>query len=293
MKKIFTILFMLAFIVGINRTQAQIQFGTGINFGYGCGAAIQEVNSNYNSDSSGAFTDEGIYASYGAGLHGALLLQAKICNMGDAELNIGGFKGKKITYTDYESYGDGDYFSETGTEGACGWFLEPMVRLHTVNEGKCNFYARQGVHVGVGIKNKFSGTTINNYGTFYNNTTEWSGVERGNIALGYTGELGASYAPNDNYEFNLGVYYRGVNVSWKSSSLETYSQTITTQIGTLVSGIDSLDENQREVLYQRTITDKDNEDPDKPSVQLQEFKPYSSYGIRIGFIYQFGAAQNR
>ncbi len=294
MKKNLILSFIFLLLLGFNASQAQVKFGTGISFGYGKGAAIDEVNSNYSIDSAGNETDEGLYHSYGKGFTAALLLTARICNNGDFELNIGGFKGKKFTYTDHEDYGFGQVYNETGTFGACGWFLEPMIRLHTNNEdGQLNYYARQGLLIGLGIKNTTVRNASNSYGQLFNTTTDWTTVDRAKTAFGYTGELGLAYTPNNNYEFNFGIYFRGVNVCWKTSSFTEYSRNTMSGSITSHTGIDSLDVNQKEVIYKKTVSDTDNISDKLPTVLLQDFQPLSSVGLRIGFVYHFGSAVTR
>ncbi len=291
LKSIFCFLFLISF--GTVNTQAQLRLGTGLNLGYGCGAVIDYLSSNYTEDSAGNFTDEVIYGSHAAGLNFGLLLQARICDFGDAEFGFGGFNGRKYTFTSHESYGVNTVNNEIETQKASGWYLEPMVRLHTNNEGKINYYIRQGLFIGMGIKNKITNVSTYEVDTFYSQMIDWKAVDRGRIAIGYTGELGVAYNPNSNYEFNLGVNFRGVNVSMKTRSITDFTQTSMTGSITTVSGIDTLDVNQKETIYKKIVTDTDNITNELPSVQLMDYHTYSTWGIQLRFIYHFGAAVSR
>jgi len=291
MKKTLTFLFGVVCCTLFNNASAQNQPYVGVNLGYGLGAVPAYLGSNYSSPNDSTWNDEIIYGSLGKGLTGGIRIGAPICESADLELNFGGWHGKKYTFTDNSNYFGTDVNS-TMTINSCGWLFEPMIRFRPCHDqdDRLSWYTRQGFLLALGGKNTVV-TNSTSTSTFFTNTSTQTQIEKANMGFGYSGALGAEYKLNDNMSLNLETQFRGFNLSWKSSTITDYSSVSTSGGQSTTVTLADLTVAQKETVYKKSTNNDDNtngSDETKPTVESQEYKPYSSWGFRIGFAIYFG-----
>lgn len=289
MKTFFTLLLIvLCFLT--NTLFAQLKLFGGLDLDCGWSAGCDEINSSYTADSEYKFTDTGIYGSYGAGPSGGLNVGVNICgDPVDVLLAFFYFRGKEISYfTDQSNYGSN--FNGTYSERASGFMLEPKLRFRTNNEGKINFYANAGVLIPLGVKNV---VRTDETSDFYLSTITNHSVLKKNSAmtLGYSGGVGITYNLTSMIALFSELYYRGINIPWKKASFTEYLSTSENPYSSpTTTTLAGLEVSEKEFEYEKEITEDDNTDSDAPRIQLRDYDPLSSWGIKIGLMLMFASS---
>lgn len=270
-----------------NTLLAQLKLFGALDFVCGWSAGCDELNSNFTLNEEYDFTDEGIYGSYGAGPAGGLSLGVNVCgDPVDVLLGFFYFRGKEISYFDRET-AYGFNFNGMYSERVSGFMLEPRLRFRTDLEGKFNFYANAGLLVPVGVKNVITAdeTSVSSFSTMTTNSVL---KQKGGMTLGYSGGVGTTFNFTPIIALFGELYYRGISVPWKNASLTEYTSTSTNPYtGPTVITLADLEVNQREIEYEKEITQTDNISQDLPSIQLKDYDPVSSWGIKIGLQFLF------
>lgn len=102
-------------------------------------------------------------------------------------------------------------------------------------------------------------------------------------AVGFTSAVGFSYELNDKFDIYLEGSGNFLNIKQDNKGLTSYLNRLQDR-----ETLDELSLNQREFIYADNISAQDNQDPDQPSVLLQQAQPFSNFGLGLGLRFKIG-----
>jgi hypothetical protein len=255
-----------------------VKIGGGYNFGLPAQLMLDNYISNYYDATSPSYSTEseqGIYGSLGQGLG----LDAAIGYTGDmfgVEIGIqykpeSSIEGKGINNTYYST----STYLDTDTRRIKSSLLSISPCL--VVKTDMGLYGRVGVVLGFP---KFTTEQKLEEAGTYSGTYETSVEYTGSMALGYTGAVGITIGSGN---IKLYVEANFVSLSWAPDKSETimYKANGVDQLSTLSTS-------DRITLFQESYSvDSRNIDPNKESVSLKSYAPYSFLGLKAGITLEF------
>jgi outer membrane protein W len=227
-----------------------------LNLGYGFIAAPQYYEDNTATE------DTHIPYSYGSGANVDLGFNYMIGDHLGAGLDLNYLAG--TTYTHSESVGN---LTIDHTSAAMMVGVTPMLIL-SANHSPINPYGHFGVTIGSASftdkktetgNNAKSGTDIDTYS--------------GGAAVGIYGAFGVSFALSDMFKLNVELFDR--SMTYSPDKLENTQAYDGNQKATTITFVDKKDNT--------TAND----------TRLREYFPFSSFGLKVGFVYQLSSGASK
>ncbi|RLD64102.1 MAG: hypothetical protein DRI84_08995 [Bacteroidetes bacterium] len=259
-------------------TSMSAQFYAGLGVGYGMGASKRANGLEY----SGTKTIN-IYGSYGQGFSPNLKLGFMFNDNMGFELGVSYLFGASQTKIKMEGDTVGQEAKSSGLR------LAPQL-VYKLDNG---FYGRFGLIIPVlgttvvtGHNNNFMGMGIKQ---------EYTVENKGAFSIGFIGAIGYGFALNDNMTLFGEIEYIGLSIKSGSKTFTQFD----------LDGVDQLENDKplnpmfgttafKETEYFDEVDDSvDNTtsnpkyDTDKPTAELRQKAPFSSFGLNIGIIMTF------
>jgi hypothetical protein len=184
------------------------------------------------------------------------------------ELGLRDFFGTNIKTT-YTANGEGGTYTDTYKTRGMMFQVVPAFVLNAAMD-KWDPYARFGLIIGAvpRIYEKEEEKDASN-------TTNYEGVYKGGIPLGFNAALGVNYSLSDRFQLYGEVNCNGINYTPKKYLLTLYNENGVDQLG-------SLSTSEKEIEFVKKYDALETIPPDSPSKQLRESFPFSNFEVAVG-----------
>ncbi len=95
--------------------------------------------------------------------------------------------------------------------------------------------------------------------------------------LGFNGGIGLAYELNQRFSCFVDIGAQFLQLKQDRKTVDRYVNNISMQ-----DELDLLPVSQREFLYEDGISPEDNQDPNQPTVLIQQMQPFSNFGLQAG-----------
>ena len=268
----------------LSNLQAQgLYLGLGVGYGFPAGkqADVEQTSTTSGSVTTNEYTTKNL--SLGKGINAGLYVGYMFNKNLGAELGISYLIGGKTTINDKSTGNNSSSTDEYIYKGNMIRFTPALKMI--IGENKLRPYMRIGMIVGI------AGKLTDEYN--YTNTTPGSTSSgqviteyTGGISLGFHGGLGINYALSD--KLSLFGELAGNYQNWapKKSEITTYTQDGADQLPSMTTY-----QKETEFLDSFTTTSNSPSNNGVPDQQTKFYLPFSSFGINIGIVLNFGGAE--
>jgi len=268
-------------------TRAQ-QFYAGLGGGYGFPAAKQSIlndeKTSYNNSSGGSYEATARPISMGSGINAGLFFGYMMNSNLGFELGVSYLLGNKYKFVNEYSESYNNYY-ETETYN---YLLQGnMIRLvpamrFVLGDKKIRPYMKAGMLIGLGAN--FTMEMNDNYTSPYGSSTSERLIEySGGLSLGFHGGVGINYQASSRLIVFAECAVNYQNWAPLKGEVTKYTE----------DGVDQLPlmdkyEKETEYLNSYTYTSSSSPDPNAPNKALKFYMPFSSIGLNVGVVINFG-----
>lgn len=250
--------------------------------GYGLGLPGQVIGTSVSIDGNGDATTTNLYGSLGQGVGLNLGAGIMLTDNFGLELGVQYFAGSEITLSETSNGIDGSSDESKGQSNQVR--VLPQLVVSSNNDAGLNIYGKSGIVLPV------TGTTIgtftSNPGTSGNAELRYESETVGQLSLGFSGTIGASYAVSDNLSVfgELNGIFLGIKQkqSVVTSSTADGTETIDDTTPTYFTTTDFVDE-----ITPTSNGQDGNPNLNQPDVALASKTNFSATFINIGITFNF------
>lgn len=243
-----------------------------LSFGYAGGTSNEVLGLETDYTSALTFTEKNIEGTNGSGIPITLAGGYMFSEHLGLELGLNYFMGSEVTSSKTTTfYGDGSTTTSKGSQIR----ILPQLVFSTGTGSALELFGKTGIVLPVGGSTDFKVDAVN-----AGIPTIVEGTKIGQLSVGYTTTVGASYGISDNLSVFGELQYIGLRIKSESQIMNSY----------LVGGVEQISffpTSSKETIYVDELSETSNLNITEPTEALRSTSNFNSLGINVGVKFNF------